>query len=447
MRLTKIKWFILAALLAPIVLNAQETALPLYDLPDPFLHDVSTSGSLAQTRAGRYVVANMLTDTVSIIGRTGTIEAEIPAGNDPRGVTVTADNLRALALSRGDGTLIIIDLETNAVSDVHQIGSTPYHIVADAATAYISLQDSAEVVSIDIETGVITQRIRTPDYPAALALWGDFLYVTHFWTGELSLIFLPAGEVVRTIRPNPESSLSQSIEIDPFAGLAFLPQSLSNNDLLNATADNRLIPVVQVVDLSTMMVDRSINLVVADRHVNMPFAAAQPANRSRLYVAHAGSDAVTVLDLDRNVAEAHFETGANPRALMFNSAFTQVVVHDALDNTLSLVGTRFLALDDSIPTSAQAVTAGTQIGARLFHTANDSRLSRNHAISCASCHFDAGSDGRRWQNRRTPALNEVTNFESAFIEQHIQSLQNGRGLGETSLDMLALLDYLRTGGE
>lgn len=410
--------------------------LPLYDLPEPFANPVTVSGSLALTNAGRIVVANQYTDTLTIIGLDRALEAEIEIGADPRSVAISSDNTRALATSYGDSILSEIDLNSGAIAASHDIGAGGYHVLADAAFAYVSLPDEAAIAIVERATGSV-RRIPTPPAPAALALWGDFLYVTHFWSGELSLIYLPAAEVVRTIRPHPNATLSPSIEIDPFNGRAFLAGSLRTA----GTLDNRFIPVVHIIDLETMLVEDTLNLVLADRNVSQPFAAAQPQNRSRLYVAHAGSNSVTVLNLDTGVADNHFDVGANPRAIRFNSTSTQVITHDAVDATVSVIGTAFFDVLDAIPTSATILPADVQRGARLFHSAVDERMSSNGLINCASCHINIAAAVT------TPLVDDITAAPEAitgdWLNTHISEMQGGSGLDVESIDMAALLAFLR----
>lgn len=419
-----------------------QAQLPLYDLPDPVTYAVQISSSATMTRGGRIIVSNALANRVSIINLQNSLDAELEIGADPQGVAIVPDNLRALAVSRADSRLAIIDLETNQISALYAIDGKPYGIVSTEDTAYISLQDRAEVIAVRLQDGHVLERIPTPPYPTALALWGDFLYVTHFWSGAFSLIYLPSGEVVRTIQPAAQAGLSASIEIDPAAGLAYLPQTIVN-DGAGVTLANQHIPVVQVIDLSTLQVQRTINLVVADRPVSMPFAARLPANRARLYVASAGSDAVTVINLQTDTADAHVATGSAPQAILFNRDSTRIYVHDGISGTLTVLDTRFFGLEDQIPTASASPDPVYQLGARLFHSALDARLSQTGMTACASCHFDRGADGRQWYGTATlPAL-QPENIQSQWLLEHLSQMQGGTGFAADSLDMQALIRYLR----
>lgn len=414
----------------------------LYDLPDPYTDAIATSGSLAITRGGRLIVSNPYASRVSIINQQREIEAEFDIGTNPQGVAVVPDNLRIVAVSQDEGTLAIISLEDNTLVATYPVGDGAYAVVTDDDFAYISLQEANEVVIVQLEDGRVLERIATPENPSGLAKWGDFLYVTHFWTGELSMIYLPTAEVVRTIHPHPQGTLSASIELNPIDGVAYLPQTIANNSA-SATVDNRMIPVVHEVDLRTMQVINTINLAAADRNVSIPFAVRQPTNRSRLYVTHAGSDSVTILNLDTGVADNHFETGASPRGIVFSRDFIRIYIQDAIDSTVSVVDTAFFGLEDQIPSHTEAIPPAIQVGGRLFYSATDSSMSNNGLISCASCHWAGQSDNREWFDAKTPPLTETDSTDKDWLNQHIITTQGGDGLSVDSLDMTLLVNLLR----
>ena len=411
----------------------------IYSLPEPYGDVVTISSTITRTGAGRILMSNTLTDTVTLFDLDRTIMAEFAIGLNPNGVAIVPDNRRAVAVS--ESSLAVISLESNELIAGYEIEGLPFGIVADETFAYISLQETDEVIVVNLEDGTIETRITTPDSPSGLAKWGDFLYVTHFWTGEFSLIYLPTAEVVRTIRPNPQGSLFASVEINPINGIAYLAQSIAN-DSDDSTAGNRIIPMLYEVDLRLMAVIRSINLASADRNVNMPYAVRQPSNRRRLYVAHAGSNSVSVLNLDTGEADNHFETGSNPDGMVFSRDFTLIYTADNLDAGVSVFDTRFFGLVDQIPASTVSIDPQEQIGTRLFNTALDAQLSSNGLISCASCHHAGQSDGRFWTDNITPLASRFSNIDADWLNDHIETLQGGTGFAREGIDMDALIAYL-----
>ena len=434
-------------LLGGLLSIAQAQSLPLYQLP-PATTLPRSSSSLLLTASNRLLVTNAYSDSLAIINiSTAQIEAEILVGAEPRSVALTPDGRFAVTANRLGGSLSVIDVAAQRLVATYPLGALPQAVLATNAHAFVSMGGDSSVIQIEIETGRIVNRIPTAPDPAGMALWGDFLYVTHFWTGELSLIYLPTAEVVRSIRVSSEAALSASIEIDPRAGLAYLPQSLSRADADSLSYDNRIVPVLEVVDLARMQVlsDRRILLTLADRAVNMPQAVKIDTVRNRVYVLYAGSNGVSVLSSQTGLATAHFDTGANPRSLQLSRDGLTVFVHNAVDQSVSSVDGQFFSPRDTIPSSERAVPAQTLIGARLFHSARDARLSANPSISCASCHEGGGSDGRRWGGRLTPPLGQA--FSPDQLNQHIASLQAGAGLPASSVDMAALVAYLASLGQ
>jgi len=411
----------------------------IYALPEPYGDVVSISSTITRTNAGRIFASNTLTDTVTLFDLDRTILAEFAIGNNPNGVSVTPDNRRAVAVS--ENSLAIISLETNELMAGYELEGLPFGVVTDNEFAYISLQANDEIIAINLEDGTTAFTVPTPDSPSGLAKWGDFLYVTHFWTGEFSLIYLPLAEVVRTIQPNAQGSLFAGVEIDPINGIAYLPQSIANTDE-DTTEGNRIIPMLYEVDLRLMSITRSINLAGADRNANIPYAVRQPSNRTRLYIAYAGSDSVTVLNLATGEADNHFETGTNPRGMVFSRDFTQIYTQDNVDATISLFDTRFFGLADQIPVSTLPIDPQEQIAERLFNTAVDTGLSSNGLMSCASCHWGGQSDGRVWFGEMTPSIGESGDIEPDWLNQHIAELQGGTGFDVDSIDMDALISLL-----
>ena len=76
-----------------------------------------------------------------------------------------------------------------------------------------------------------------PDSPAGMAIWGNWLYVTHYWSGELSLIDRSTNQRITTIATGDDIAHFASIAIDRRYGLAYLPQTIPNVDLVDAALE------------------------------------------------------------------------------------------------------------------------------------------------------------------------------------------------------------------
>lgn len=474
-----ILWLAAAWVISPVGAqrSAEPTPLPLYALPDSRSRPV-ISGSIALVKDNRTLVtANMLNNTASVVlPLQGQILAEIPVGRDPRSVALTADSVHALVTNRGDNSLSVIDLAgLQVVRTIPLGGLWPYAVVTnDNETAYVSLMGSHEIVCVNVTSGQVLWRVSVPGAPAGLALWGDFLYITHFWSGQISLLYIPQQQVVYTASTGLDTSASQAIEIDPIRGLAYLPQSRSNADAAHLTFDSTVFSVVNVMDLHGLAIQRRnrIALDTADQPVNMPFATVLDPFRQWLFIANAGSNSISVIDLNTGLARAHITVGSNPRSLLLNRDNSTLFVHNALDGSISIIETRGLKVTDTLIVSDLLTPVNVLLGAQLFHTAADPRMSADNRISCANCHFDGMSDGRVWQDmpggaQNTPLLFNLLETapynwdgnwdEPADVELKIRSLMAGTGLIDgavnpplgtphtgLSLDLGTLVDYLLT---
>lgn len=461
------KWIALLILMAAVALNLSATAqppaqaqvggtatpLPLYALPDARTNRAYTNSTIALDNDGRIMAAaNFLNSTMTLITAAtpispqGRVLAEIAVGGDPRSVAITPDGTRALVTSRRDSTLSVITIASRAVSTVIPLGGAwAYGVVTgDNALAYVTLQGSHEVVAVDLRAGEVAWRLSVPAYPSGLMLWGDFLYVTHFWTGDISLIYLPARAVVQTARIGGGLGIAQAIEPDISRGLAYLPATRSNADNPALTHDTTVFPVVNVVNLRDLSPARRerIALDTADRPVNTPFAAALDRFGGRLYVANSGSSSVSVIDLNTGRVRANLTVRGSPRGVLLNRDNSYLYVHAALDGIITTFATNDFRVVDRLPISNLTISTDVLIGAELFHSA-ETPMSMPGWVSCANCHFDGMSDGRVWMGfrdgpRNTPVLYNLpetppynwsgTWDELADVELKIRDLMAGEGL-------------------
>jgi len=426
-------------------LSAQEE-LPLYNLPSGVTYKAFSSNSLVALSGERVATANMLTDSVTLVDvRLNEVIAEIPVGDDPRSIDVTPDGTRLLVTNHGDDSLFVIDIESQAVIATHFVGESPHAVITDNnETAFVSLQGDDAVIEIELATGRILQEIPTPSVPTGLAIWGDFLYVTHFYTGQISLIYLPVGDVVRTISTGQNSGLSPFIYVDMTNGLAYVPQSVNYPDSDTPTFDRTIRPRVIVIDLSQMRVlrDQTLWLDIVDQPVNMPFSITLDITQERLFVLHAGSNNLSTIDLNTGLAVWNTALPDNPRGIVLASNSSALYVNNAIDTSLSILDTRFYMIEDTIPTSTNLPELATRLGAELFHSATDMRISGTPYLSCASCHFEGESDGRTWFGMTTPTLDSVP--EDFDLNLHITTITYGAGFDTgTDFEAEALITYMQ----
>lgn len=416
-------------------------ALLLLGAADPPGGRSLRSSALALTPDGsRVVVANPDSGSVSIVdAATGQMLAEVPVGEVPQ--TVAADDRTAFVATRE--SLRVVDLQQLRTTRAFAAGNDLFGVIADERWVYVTASGSSEVVVLDRNTLEIVRRIATEPYPRGLATdpARRRLYVTHFRSGRLSVIDSEKLTVERVLSPGLDHNLSQSIVVAE--NRLYLPQTRSNASNQALLFDTTVFPVVAVFDATSgeNLNRERISIDVVDRPVNMPLDAVSTAG-GKLYVVNAGSDDVSVIDLATRRAVAHIDVGSNPRGIALAADERVAYVNNTLSGTVSLIDTSTDSVIATIRTTHIPLPPDILNGKILFHTSARTTLSKDRWISCATCHFDGGTDGRTWffrdGPRSTPALFGIGETlpmhwsgdldELQDVEDTIRTVQAGTGL-------------------
>lgn len=425
----------------PLVLTPITTPRPLPALPPLIGGQSSKPLALA---GDRLVTANADSGTLTLVDLYSLrVIAEIAVGADPRSVALTPDGLRALVTLRGDHALAVVDLEAQRLERVLPACHMPYGVVTDGRRAFVSCFGDAQIAVIDLASGALLHAPPVPEFPAGLALSGDWLLVTHFYSGRVTALNVQRTPVVvGTVDVEPDGNLSASIALSPDGLHAYVPHTRTGLALVSLQYMQDWFPTVSVLDLTAMTGDRGARLTVSmlDAAANMPFDAAFSADGSTLYVALAGSDALLTVDRATRSAIARVPVGANPRGVVIDGARAYVL--NVLDGTLSVIDTTALTVSATLRVTDLPLEPLLLRGKVLFHSA--APVMSDGAISCATCHFDGGADGRTWINfrsgpRNTPALGGIVtmppyNWAGDMAELHdtiedqIRAVMLGDGL-------------------
>ena len=376
------------------------------------------------------------------------LSVEIAVGTNPQTLSIDASGKWAFVTNRDDDTLSMVDLETEELTDNMGVGDKPFGVVVSQnGRVYVTNTGSDTVQVIDQSTLDTISTIPVEDGPRGLALSLDesSLYVTHFQNGKLSVVNTDTFSVEAVVSTGPDSNVSQSILLDPVNQLAFLPHTRSNATNPALLFDTTVFPVVSVVDLATGEHLRSQRIFVdiADMPVSLPLDAAL-TSLGRLYVVNAGSNDISVVDLTTRTALAHLEVGDNPRGIVLSPDEKTAYVSNTLSGSVSIIDTLMDQVVDEIVVTEIPLPPDVLNGKILFNTSDRADLAKDQWISCASCHFDAGMDGRTWSfrdgPRNTPSLIGVRDTlpihwsgdldELQDVESTIRNIQAGTGLAE-----------------
>ncbi len=421
----------------------------------------STSASaVSLSPSGDLLIAvNPDSGSVSLVDPAELVKlGEVSVGIDPRTVAFSPDGSAAYVSNFGSGTVSKLDPVSMNAEAKWVVGPKPYGVIATAQSVFVThlLTDTITVLGAD--TGEVSDRITVGAFPAGLALTdeGQTLLVTHLFSGELTAIDTESLSVDWVLSTGVDSNLSQFVIVGPDEQFAYLPQTKTNTENTAMVFDDTVFPVVNAVDLTTAQLSRSgrITLDTADEPVNMPFAAAISADASSVFIANAGSNDVSVIDLATGRGLGHIDVGANPRGIVMSLDGARVFVNNVLDGTLSVIDTDSLEVQQTIELTEIPLAPTVLLGKQLFNTSRGDEISRDGWISCATCHFDGMHDGRTWLGfpdgpRNTPSLLGVSETlpvhwsgdldELADVELTVRAIQHGTGLtpGE-ALDSLGV---------
>ena len=405
------------------------------------------SSPVAVTPDGaRVVVANQDSASVTVIDAASHARLfEIETGTAPVTVALSPDGRRAWAACRG-GFVAAIDLDTRT-SSTFAAGVEPFGIVEHEGRLFVSDAASSRLLVFDAASLVPAGTVQTEEQPRGLAVepGGERLFVTHFRSGRVSIVDLATLAVTSVVSTGADSNLSQSVAFTADGSRAFLPQTRSNSGNPALLFDTTVFPIVAVVDPATgiSINGERISIDVVDRPSNMPVDAVATSDGT-LYVAHAGSDDLSVIDLATRKTLAHLQLGSNPRGLALSPDERFVYATNALSGTVSVIDTASRGVVATVESTSIPLPPRTLNGKRLFHSSATTHLAKDRWISCATCHPDGGMDGRTWffrdGPRNTPPLFGIAATlpmhwsgdldELQDVESTVRIVQAGTGLVE-----------------
>ncbi|MFK8031373.1 MAG: FG-GAP-like repeat-containing protein [Gammaproteobacteria bacterium] len=407
---------------------------------------VSSSTILYQERAGAddlVWTVNTDNDSVTAINVPNKLFLqEISVGDNPTRIAQIDVNT-LWAINRDSHSISEINTNTFAVSTVMSFdyGASPHSIVvnSDGTAAYVSLLAEQRVVKINLALNQIDSSLALDFRPRDLALNADGseLYVSRFITapvpgestrnvttgggGEVARVDTGGMTVLNTmvLAYNDEIDTQDSSRgvpnyvmgaaLSPDATVGVVPSNISNiyrgsfRDGNPREHDRLVRSLLARLDMTAQQELVEERFDFDDN--SQPTAALFGPNGNHLYVVHEGSRSIHVLDVYANQIIVTRTAGTAPRGIALSPDGELLYVHNYLDRTVGVYDASNLmqGIENSISLDAEVATVVAETlnpfvltGKKLFFDAFDSRLSSQAYISCATCHDDAGHDGRTW---------------------------------------------------
>lgn len=421
-----------ATLMLPLVGAADTRSSPIILSPDRDLLAVVNADSRSVT-------------LVSLPGEE--IVTEIFVGRSPQTASFTADGSQLYVANRLDDSVSVIDVSAETRIATIPVCDEPTGIViGHGERGWVSCRRAATIAVIDLSKNTLIAMIETERDPYGLALSPvtEELYVTHFSSGQVSVVNAEELEVETVISTGLDSNLTATLTISADGAHAWVPQTRSNASNEALLFDTTVFPVVSSIDLQARqhLQSERIFLDISDTPVNMPFDTAVSGNH--LFVLNAGSNDLSVIDLDDDRALAHIEVGDHPRGMALDEARGKLYVNNTLAGAVSVIDLNNLEVTGEIPVTTLPLSTAILNGKKLFHSSDRTDLARDQWISCATCHFEGEMDGRTWffpdGPRNTTSLLGVADTlpvhwsgdldELQDVEATIRDIQAGTGLAD-----------------
>jgi YVTN family beta-propeller protein len=384
--------------------------------------------------AAKLYSANYENDSVSVIDTVGLTKlAELPVSRGPVGLALAPQG-KLWVLHRDAHAISIVDTASFTLQSEVMLpyASQPMGLAMSPTgdAAYVTLMAVGKLLKLDPSTGAVLAELAVGASARGVSVShdGSQIYVTRFISDDAK------GEVVRVDAATfqvgtrfelPADTTTEdtdragrglpnylfSIALSPDGLWAWVPGKKDNifrglfrgPDNRALTDDNMVRPMIALLNVADGVeaVERRIDL--DDR--NLPNQVVFTPTGDLAFVSLAGSATIEVRHgFTGDSLTAIQDVGIAPRGLVLtekNTLFVHaslsrtVMAYDASDivNGVAQIGTRLA----DIPTVAtEKLDPQILRGKQLFVNSADLRMTDQGYISCASCHFDGGEDGRVW---------------------------------------------------
>lgn len=393
-----------------------------------------------------YVVATDHDHVTAINPSNNTVISEIAVGDEPHSMALgTAGTL--YVVNKNDASISIIDTELlRSVDEVLlPYASRPHGIVVDRLNefAYVALEASNQIIKLELPSLNRVATVNTGPVPRELSLTGDgsTLYAPRFITppllgedtrnvslaGNAEALQINTTTMTITGQINfPVNDISETEEddgttsrgipnylrapvISPDGQSVIIPAKL-DNIFRGSMRDGKARAHDKLVRGVFLKFDTQTNQEITAQRFDFdnnsaPTAVAYDPTGSYLFVIHEGSRAFEVMDAYSNTILFRTTAEFAPRNLLISPDGDLVYIHNYLSRSVSVYNTAEIIanqggtanLETTINiVSDERLSPTVLLGKQLFHDSEDNRLTTQGYIACASCHDDAGHDGRTW---------------------------------------------------
>lgn len=358
---------------------------------------------------------------------------ETAAGTHPKALALGPGNT-LWVVNKSSASISVLNRANGAVLATHALpyASAPVGIVVNeaAARAYVSLEALGQVAELDTATGAMLRTVNVGPWPRGLALdpLAGTLWVARFISpddaGKVTAVnlgsFAVSNVVSLALVNEPDTPTSGSglpnylgpLAISPDYSHLFVPAKKDNiqrgilRNGLPLTFEHTMRSMASSIDLATRTETTSRRLDLD----NSDFAtcvAYSPLGNQMFFAAN-GSATIWAVDAYTSQVGDAFTFGSGgmaPDGLALSADGKRLFIHNFMSRNVTVFNSTVAcgSICGTAPLLATVSTVATEAlspqvlrGKQLFYDSEDTRLSSDSYMSCASCHLDGGHDGRVW---------------------------------------------------
>lgn len=374
-------------------------------------------------------------------------------------ITLSKASPKLFATCFDTGEVVVIGEDTGEVLYRTFVGNGPFGILVVEDFVFVTLNGESMLVKLGINALDTISRVETGSRPSGMAVKDERLFVVHMSDDDVMVFDIQSLHRIGTIPIGAQSVMAETITLHRSDPRAYVPQQHQNITNMARLFDTTVFPVVTVLDTDNFArkIRETIALDSIDTPVGMPTAAVFNEQEDLLYVVNAASNDMSVVGLTQEPAAGHIVVGQNPRDLAISSSGDLAYTLNLVSDDISVIDTITLKIVNTFPLVTDERPNFVQEGERLFFTSRPAEVAKDNWMSCASCHFDGGTDGQTWLGtvggpRNTPILRGIADTEPLHwsadradlqaFQQTFTGLMAGDGLSDQDLDMLS--QYIST---
>jgi YVTN family beta-propeller protein len=253
-------------------------------------------------------------DAVYIISAQTQEQHRVQVGAGPISIAVNTETGRAYVVNAGDGTVSVIDGDTDTVVATVSVGSHPYSIAVNPAIgrAYVTHTYSDQLTVLDCATNAVSNLRAGSSDLIAIDAGRNIIYLMGYENADLTVL----DGVSRSLSSISVGMHEWGLAIEEETGAVY---------------------VMRTGATEVEVLKRSASAPEAIPTGQIPCALAFNSRMKRAYIANYGDNSITVIDTEKGRAIATVPAGSRPQAIAFDGARNLVLVANTHDNIVTVI--------------------------------------------------------------------------------------------------------------